>query len=118
MTEIQYCKNCKHLSTDGMFGLICDVCGDNKNYDCPKYEKKVIPLTEKYELRLCSNGTYYLYENRLLNQDISFDKFNKESAKELVSILNKQNIEIEDLKCRINSIYVILREEKCRDNDD
>lgn len=40
MTEVQYCKNCKHLSTDGMFGLICDVCGDNRNYDCPKYEKR------------------------------------------------------------------------------
>lgn len=39
MTEIPYCKNCKHLSTDGMFGLICDVCGNNKKYDCPKYEK-------------------------------------------------------------------------------
>ena len=54
-------------------------------------------MTEKYELRLCSNGVYYLYEDCLLNQDISFDKFNRESAKELVSILNKQNKEIEDL---------------------
>lgn len=42
MTEIQYCKNCKHLDTDGMFGLICNVCGDNKKHDCPKYEKKVM----------------------------------------------------------------------------
>ena len=75
-------------------------------------------MTEKYELRLCSNGTYYLYENRLVNPDISFDKFNKDSAKELVSILNKQNKEIEDLKCRINSIYTILREERCCDVDD
>ena len=54
-------------------------------------------MTEKYELRLCSNGVYYLYEDRLVNSDISFDKFNRESAKELVSILNKQNKEIEDL---------------------
>lgn len=75
-------------------------------------------MTEKYELRLCSNGTYYFYEDSLLNPDISFDKFNRESAKELVSILNKRNKEIKDLKCRINSIYAILREEKCSDNDD
>lgn len=72
-------------------------------------------MTEKYELRLCSNGVYYLYEDRLVNSDISFDKFNRESAKELVSILNKQNKEIEYLKCRINSIYAILREEQCGD---
>ena len=40
MTEIRYCKNCKHLGLDGMFGLICDARGNNKNYDCPKYEEK------------------------------------------------------------------------------
>lgn len=68
-------------------------------------------MTEKYELRLCSNGEYYLWENNeLLIPHISFDTFNKESAKELVSILNKQNKEIKDLKCRINSIYDICEE--------
>lgn len=36
---IKYCKNCKHLGLDGMFGLICDASGNNKNYDCPKYEE-------------------------------------------------------------------------------
>lgn len=40
MTKIQFCKNCKHLGLDGMFGLICEVSGNNKNYDCPKYEEK------------------------------------------------------------------------------
>lgn len=74
-------------------------------------------MTEKYELRLCSNGTYYLYEHRLINPDISFDKFNKDSAKDLVSILNKQNEYIKDLECRINSIYAILREENCYDEE-
>lgn len=38
MTEIRYCKNCKHLGLDGMFGLICDARGNNKNYDCPKFK--------------------------------------------------------------------------------
>ena len=36
----QLCKNCKHLETDGMFGIFCGVGGDNTKYDCPKYEKK------------------------------------------------------------------------------
>lgn len=61
-------------------------------------------MTEKYELRLCSNGTYYLYENRLVNTDISFDKFNKDSAKELVSILNKQDNEIKQLKKELKNV--------------
>lgn len=40
MSEIQYCKNCKHLEHDGMFGIFCGVNGNNINYDCPKYEKE------------------------------------------------------------------------------
>lgn len=40
MTEKRFCKDCKHLGIDGRFGLICDVSGNNKNSDCPKYEKK------------------------------------------------------------------------------
>ena len=39
-SEIQSCKNCKHLGLDGMFGLICDANGNNKNHDCPKYKKE------------------------------------------------------------------------------
>lgn len=40
MTEKQLCKNCKHLEHDGMFGIFCGVMGNNRNYDCLKYEKK------------------------------------------------------------------------------
>ena len=75
-------------------------------------------MTEKYELRLNSNGIYYFYENRLLNTDISFDKSNKDSAKELVSLLNKQNKENVVLKCKIDDIYAILQGGKCGDVDD
>lgn len=39
-TDIRYCKDCKNLGLDGMFGIICDVNGNNKNYNCPKYERK------------------------------------------------------------------------------
>lgn len=34
---------------------------------------------------------------------------------EIVDLLNEQEEEIKDLKCRLNSIYAILREEKCGD---
>lgn len=70
-------------------------------------------MTEKYQLRLHSNGIYYFHEHRLINPEISFDKFNKDSAKDLIEILNKQNEYIKDLECKINSIYAILREENC-----
>lgn len=39
-TDKRHCRNCKYLGLDGMFGLICDARGNNKNYDCPKYEEK------------------------------------------------------------------------------
>ena len=52
MTGIHYCKNCKHLGLDGMFGLICDVNGNNKNYDCPKYEEKGEGMTEKRKVTI------------------------------------------------------------------
>ena len=38
MTEKQLCSNCKHLEHDGMAGIWCSVHGNNKNYDCPKFE--------------------------------------------------------------------------------
>ena len=44
-------------------------------------------MTKRFELRLCSNGTYYVYENGTLT-DIDFDKFNKESAYALIDEVN------------------------------
>ena len=45
-------------------------------------------MTEKrFELRLCSNGSYYVYENGTLT-DIDFDKFNKENAYALIDKVN------------------------------
>ena len=44
-------------------------------------------MTKRFELRLCSNGTYYVYENGTLT-DIDFDKFNKESAYALIDKVN------------------------------
>ena len=55
-------------------------------------------MTEKrFELRLCSNGVYYLWNNNELT-DIDFDKFNKESANEIINLLNQLNDENEKLK--------------------
>ena len=44
-------------------------------------------MTKRFELRLCSNGIYYVYENGTLT-DIDFDKFNKESAYALIDEVN------------------------------
>ena len=44
-------------------------------------------MTKRFELRLCSNGIYYVYENGTLT-DIDFDKFNKENAYALIDKVN------------------------------
>ena len=55
-------------------------------------------MTEKrFELRLCSNGNYYVYENGTLT-DIDFDKFNKESAYALIDEVNALYDENEQLR--------------------
>ena len=56
-------------------------------------------MTKRFELRLCSNGTYYVYENGTLT-DIDFDKFNKESAYDLIDEVNALYEENEQLKQR------------------
>ena len=52
---------------------------------------------KQFELRLCSNGTYYVYENGTLT-DIDFDKFNKESAYALIDEINALYNEKEQLR--------------------
>lgn len=54
-------------------------------------------MTKRFELRLCSNGTYYVYENGTLT-DIDFDKFNKESAYALIDEVNALYEDNEQLK--------------------
>ena len=55
-------------------------------------------MIERFELRLCSNGSYYVWNNNILT-DISFDKFNKEDAEELIKLLNKRHDENQLLRC-------------------
>lgn len=52
---------------------------------------------KRFELRLCSNGTYYVYENGALT-DVDFDKFNKESAYALIDKVNALYEEKEQLR--------------------
>ena len=52
---------------------------------------------KRFELRLCSNGTYYVYENGTLT-DIDFDKFNQESAYALIDEVNALYEDNEQLK--------------------
>ena len=54
-------------------------------------------MTKRFELRLCSNGTYYVYENGALT-GVDFDKFNKESADALIDKVNALYNEKEKLK--------------------
>ena len=60
-------------------------------------------MTKRFELRLCSNGTYYVYENGALT-DIDFDKFNKESAYALIDKVNALYEEKEKLKISLKAV--------------
>ena len=58
---------------------------------------------KRFELRLCSNGTYYVYENGTLT-DIDFDKFNRESAYALIDEVNALYEEKEKLKMFLKAV--------------
>ena len=60
-------------------------------------------MTKRFELRLCSNGTYYVYENGALT-DVDFDKFNKESAYALIDKVNALYNENEKLKIFLRAV--------------
>lgn len=60
-------------------------------------------MTKRFELRLCSNGTYYVYENGTLT-DIDFDKFNRESAYALIDEVNALYEEKEKLKIFLKAV--------------
>ena len=60
-------------------------------------------MTKRFELRLCSNGAYYVYENGTLT-DIDFDKFNKESAYALIDEVNALYEDNEQLKHSIEGL--------------
>ena len=69
-------------------------------------------MTKQYELKLCSNGTYYLYHKGVLinNPYITFDKFHKEDAESIVGELNHLVEENEQLKfelkeCREHKLF-------------
>lgn len=75
----------------------------------------MIRITKKYELRLCPNGEYYLWEdNELIIPYIYFDAFNKENANQLVKKLNEQEEQIKRLKqIREEQIETILKLKRC-----
>lgn len=53
---------------------------------------------KRFELRLCPNGTYYVWENgELVIDHISFDKWHKEDANDLIDLLNELSEENEHL---------------------
>ena len=78
-------------------------------------EKNCDKANKVFELRLCPNGTYYLYKNNEL-MDIDFDKFNKESAQECVDLLNSLNDEREHYKSIFFEIVeTALTDKNCRE---
>ena len=67
-------------------------------------------MSEKqFELRLCSNGSYYLWDNGDLT-DISFDKFNKEAAEEMCNRLNELHKLNEQLKKKNITVQKVFAE--------
>ena len=72
-------------------------------------------MTKRFELGLCSNGTYYVYENGALT-DVDFDKFNKESAYALIDKVNALYEEKEKLKIFLEALNEELSLAN-RDND-
>lgn len=60
---------------------------------------------KRFELRLCPNGTYYVWENgELVIDHISFDKWHKEDANDLIDLLNELSEENEQLRQIIKDI--------------
>ena len=93
----QYCKNCKHLGLDGMFGLICDARGNNKNYDCPKYEEDDgdVELTDKYKATMDSG--HYSYYHKYWKVEVEANDINVLrnicSALDLIRKADKSDVE-------------------------
>ena len=66
---------------------------------------------KRFELRLCPNGTYYVWENgELVIDHISFDKWHKEDANDLIDLLNELAEENEQLRQIMNDIVVATDE--------
>ena len=73
-------------------------------------------MSERYRLTLCSNGGYYVYDGPQLfiSEDTReyaefFDRYDKESAEELIKELNKKEDEIQELKAVIQQILYETR---------
>lgn len=67
-------------------------------------------------MTLCSNGTYYVYENGTLT-DIDFDKFNKESAEALIDEVNVLYEENEQLKQFKEKVFTLIDKEIARNEE-
>ena len=87
----QLCKDCKHLETDGMFGIFCGVGGNNTKYDCPKYEKRT---SKRFTLTNPKNN----FQEMKCGID---DRGNTLTFNEVVDLLNALNDKNEQLKERI-----------------
>lgn len=62
-------------------------------------------MSEQFKLKLCTNGFYYLHgDYGLVVPYICFDRFNKESAEELIDLVNRLYDECESLEKQRNEL--------------
>ena len=100
ITAKRLCKNCKHLETDGMFGIFCGVGGDNTKYDCPKYEGISTMTAKRFMVDDC--GTLIDMHTR--------DTFDYVS--DVCDLLNEQHETIQRLKQNIDELLTMDIEEE------
>ena len=72
MIAKRLCKNCKHLETDGMFGIFCGVGGDNTKYDCSKYERKEVRrMTKKNNFKTTIERDVVTSKNQMFLDELN-----------------------------------------------
>lgn len=113
----QLCRDCKHLETDGMFGIFCGVGGDNTKYDCPKYEGmaakrfKYVEFTRNI-LSFDDNGVCKFFKEQEfedwlneLNEENTHLKLENEQLKKLNIPIDEIKDTVSDYRGRIIGVY-------------
>ena len=103
----QLCKNCKHLETDGMFGIFCGVGGDNTKYDCTKYANK----SEKRFTLKKDMGTDECNLDNLYDDNTYIGSISSSGSEMICYLLNELNDENKKFKEWEKHIGDVTREE-------
>ena len=104
MTKKQLCRDCKHLEHDGGCGIWCGIGGNNRNYDCRKFEKKekisYKTIPKKQLINNCEKNKRFVQNNNLVmqNNEVYVVCGNEHSADVITTALNELIKENEELK--------------------